>query len=60
MSRSNPMHHNDWPEEDPEENPTQGSVWPFPPRLLDYPGIPPTQPGRVTAKDLEGMEDAPF
>lgn len=56
MSRSNPMHH-DGPEPEVEDTP---DPWPFPPRLLDYPGIPPTQPGRVTAKDLEGMEDAPF
>ena len=57
MSRSNPMHHDLLTES--EENDTP-DPWPFPPRLLDYPGIPPTQPGRVTAKDLEGLEDAPF
>lgn len=57
MSRSNPMHHEGPDEPEAEDTP---DPWPFPPRLLDYPGIPPTQPGRVTAKDLEELGDAPF
>lgn len=55
MSRSNPMHHG--PDPDPEEI---DPPWPFPPALLDYPGLPPLTPGRVIPQDLREVDDAPF